>query len=49
LRNPLRFSRTPLDRYAFPPRVGAHTDETLTSILDLSAANVANLRKQGAV
>jgi len=49
LRNPIRYSRTQLERYVFPPRVGEHTDEVLSSLLKLSEAQIAGLRKAGAV
>jgi crotonobetainyl-CoA:carnitine CoA-transferase CaiB-like acyl-CoA transferase len=49
LRNPIRYSRTPLDNYVFPPRVGEHTDEVLVSILKLSQEQIGKLHDIGAV
>jgi len=49
LRNPIRYSRTQLEKYVFPPRVGEHTDEVLSSLLNLSEAQIVSLRKAGAV
>ncbi|MGV0050610.1 CaiB/BaiF CoA transferase family protein [Mycobacterium colombiense] len=44
LANPIRFSDTPLDSYAAPPRLGEHTNEVLTSVLGKSDADVEKLR-----
>ena len=49
LRNPIRFSRTQIERYAFPPRVGEHTEEVLASVLGLSAGQIAQLDEAGVV
>ncbi|TAM65141.1 CaiB/BaiF CoA-transferase family protein [Mycobacterium sp.] len=44
LANPIRFSATPLDSYAAPPRLGQHTHEVLTSVLGKSDADIDKLR-----
>jgi crotonobetainyl-CoA:carnitine CoA-transferase CaiB-like acyl-CoA transferase len=44
LANPVRFSATPLDSYAAPPRLGQHTHEVLTSVLGKSDADIDKLR-----
>lgn len=41
--NPLRMSKTPLNRYDPPPRIGQHTDELLSGILGLGAAEIEEL------
>lgn len=43
VRNPIRFSETPLDFKTAPPLLGEHTDEVLRS-MQLSAAEIAGLR-----
>ena len=47
--NPMRFSGTPIEGYVHPPRLGEHTDEMLNRVLGLTEADVAELRKRGAV
>jgi crotonobetainyl-CoA:carnitine CoA-transferase CaiB-like acyl-CoA transferase len=49
IRNPLRFSRTPIEGYAFPPSVGEHTEEVLRMVLGKSAETIRRLREAGAV
>lgn len=44
--NPIRYSATPLDRYAPPPLVGEHTDDILAKELGLSAGDIAGLRER---
>jgi crotonobetainyl-CoA:carnitine CoA-transferase CaiB-like acyl-CoA transferase len=43
LANPIRFSDTPLDSYAAPPRLGEHTHEVLRSVLGKSESDVEKL------
>lgn len=45
LRNPIRYSRTEIENYAFPPAVGEHTTEILQSLLGLSDTEIEDLRK----
>jgi len=45
VRNPIRFSDTPLDRYEAPPDLGQHTDEILVNLLGLSPDEVARLHR----
>ena len=45
LANPLRFSETPVERYAAPPSLGEHTDEIL-SALGLPEAEIEKLRSR---
>ena len=47
--NPIKFSRTPVDYKLPPPKVGEHTDEVLTEVLDLSEEEIAALRAQGTI
>ena len=48
IRNPVRLSETPLDRYVAPPTIGEHTGEVLAE-LGLSEASVSELRQAGIV
>lgn len=47
--SPLRLSRTPPEYRSAPPLLGEHTKEVLTTLLELSADQVANLRHAGIV
>ncbi|WP_421706614.1 CaiB/BaiF CoA transferase family protein [Algihabitans sp.] len=47
--NPIKFSRTPVDYRYPPPRMGQHSDELLKELLDLEDAEIAKLRKSGAI
>jgi len=49
VRNPVRFSRTPIEYDRPPPPLGADTDEVLRQRLGLDAAAVAGLRVRGIV
>jgi crotonobetainyl-CoA:carnitine CoA-transferase CaiB-like acyl-CoA transferase len=44
VRNPVTFSRSPVDLRQAPPVLGEHTEEVLCSLLGYSAAEVAELR-----
>jgi crotonobetainyl-CoA:carnitine CoA-transferase CaiB-like acyl-CoA transferase len=46
MRNPIRYSDTPLDTYTAPPQIGEHTDEVLTAMLGLDAQRLAALRAE---
>jgi crotonobetainyl-CoA:carnitine CoA-transferase CaiB-like acyl-CoA transferase len=46
---PVRLSRTPGGIQGPPPAIGEHTDEVLTSLLGLSAEEIAELRAAEAV
>lgn len=48
LRNPIRFSETPIETYTPPPAVGADTDQVLKS-LGYGAKAIQSLRHQGVV
>ena len=47
--NPIKFSATPIVHDRAPPLLGEHTEEVLTGVLGLSAAEVAALREAGAI
>lgn len=47
--NPLRFSTTPIDRYATPPMLGQHTDDILADIPAYPPERIALLREQGVI
>jgi crotonobetainyl-CoA:carnitine CoA-transferase CaiB-like acyl-CoA transferase len=49
LRNPIRLSETPIDRYVAPPQVGADTNEILTELLGKSQQEIEDLAGQGIV
>ena len=45
--SPMRFSGTPLEYRLPPPLLGEHTDQVLTDVLNLAAADIAKLRADG--
>ncbi len=47
--NPIKFSETPVSYERAPPTLGQHTDEILKELLDLSSAEVAELRDDGVI
>ena len=47
--SPLRLSGTPPEYRSAPPLLGQHTDEVLSGLLQMSAAEIAELRKAGIV
>jgi crotonobetainyl-CoA:carnitine CoA-transferase CaiB-like acyl-CoA transferase len=47
--NPIRFSGTPVDYRLPPPYCGEHTDQVLTELLGMPAAEVAVLRERGII
>jgi CoA:oxalate CoA-transferase len=47
--SPLRLSETPGQVYARAPLLGEHTDQVLSGILGLSAAEIAGLKKEGVI
>lgn len=49
VRNPIRYSRTPLDAYASPPLLGADSSAVLGDILGLTEEEIAGLRAEGAL
>ncbi|EHB50298.1 Formyl-CoA transferase [Mycolicibacterium rhodesiae JS60] len=49
LANPIRYSETPIDAYAPPPRLGQHTDEVLETVLGKTRAEIDVLRKSKAI
>jgi formyl-CoA transferase len=46
VRNPMRFSATPIAHDVAPPQLGQHTDAVLAGVLGLSAADIDALRKE---
>jgi len=49
VRNPLRFSHTPVERYTSPPLHGQHTQSVLAEKLGLDDEAIRKLRESGAV
>jgi crotonobetainyl-CoA:carnitine CoA-transferase CaiB-like acyl-CoA transferase len=49
IRNALTFSGTPVKEYRYPPLLGEHTGEVLSSELGYDEAKIAGLKKQGAI
>ena len=47
--NPIRFSETPVEYGDPPPRLGEHTEEVLSTILDLSPEEIAGLRARSVI
>ena len=44
LRNPIRFSETPIEAYGFPPELGEHTEAVLSAILGYPPGKIQALR-----
>jgi crotonobetainyl-CoA:carnitine CoA-transferase CaiB-like acyl-CoA transferase len=49
IRNALTFSGTPVTEYRYPPRLGEHTREVLSSKLGYDDAKLDGLKKQGVI
>jgi len=49
LASPMKFSGTPVTYRHAPPLLGEHTDEVLSEMLDLSEADLAELRGSGVI
>ena len=49
IRNPLTFSGTPVTEYRYPPLLGEHTREILSSKLGYDEARIDGLKKQGVI
>ena len=49
VRNPINYSRTPLEYRMAPPLLGEHTDAVLEAELGLDSAERARLRAVGAI
>ena len=49
IRNPIRYSATPLDEYTAPPRLGEATGDVLQKVLGRSPADVAELSRRGVI
>jgi formyl-CoA transferase len=49
VRNPIRFSATPIAHDRAPPLLGEHTDQVLHDVLGLDGARIAELRSNGAI
>ena len=47
--NPIRLSESPVEYDRAPPQLGQHTDEVLSDLLGLSAAEIAALRGDGII
>jgi crotonobetainyl-CoA:carnitine CoA-transferase CaiB-like acyl-CoA transferase len=47
VRNPIRFSETPIDEYSSPPLLGEHTHDVLCERLGLTADDVNELARRG--
>ena len=49
IRNALTFSATPVKEYRYPPRLGEHTSEVLSSKLGYDQAKLDGLKQQGVI
>jgi crotonobetainyl-CoA:carnitine CoA-transferase CaiB-like acyl-CoA transferase len=49
IRNAITFSGTPVEEYRYPPLLGEHTREVLTSKLGYDEAKIEGLKKQGVI
>jgi formyl-CoA transferase len=49
VRNPIRFSATPIVHDRAPPLLGEHTEQVLQDVLGLDGVKIAELRSKGAV
>ncbi|MDA9535773.1 CoA-transferase, partial [Bradyrhizobium sp. CCBAU 21362] len=49
IRNPLTFSATPVKEYRYPPRLGEHTQEVLSSMLGYDERKIGELRRSGVI
>ena len=47
--SPLRLSATPPEYRSAPPLLGEHTDDVLSGVLNLPAAEIARLRDAGVI
>jgi crotonobetainyl-CoA:carnitine CoA-transferase CaiB-like acyl-CoA transferase len=47
--NPIKYSETPVDYSLPPPYCGQHTNEVLTELLAMPAAEIARLRERGTI
>ncbi len=47
--NPIKMPSIPDKDYAYPPLLGQHTDEILTSLLGYSSERIAKLREEGVI
>ena len=47
--NPIKLSETNAETYSPPPRLGADTDEVLTTLLGKNEAQLSRLRELGAI
>jgi crotonobetainyl-CoA:carnitine CoA-transferase CaiB-like acyl-CoA transferase len=47
--NPIRFSKTPLNRYEAPPTLGQHTESVLRDLLGAADSDVVALRAEGVI
>jgi len=47
--NPIKLSATPVDYRLPPPRLGAHTQDVLSELLDMDTSEVERLRARGVV
>jgi crotonobetainyl-CoA:carnitine CoA-transferase CaiB-like acyl-CoA transferase len=49
IRNALTFSETPVKDYRYPPLLGEHTSEVLSSKLGYDVAKLEALKQQGVI
>lgn len=47
--NPIRFSDTPIEYHAAPPRLGQHTQQVLANVLGKTAAEIDALSEKGVI
>jgi crotonobetainyl-CoA:carnitine CoA-transferase CaiB-like acyl-CoA transferase len=49
IRNALTFSGTPVREYRYPPKLGEHTREVLSSKLGYDQAKLSGLKERGVI
>ncbi|MNN93086.1 formyl-coenzyme A transferase [compost metagenome] len=47
--NPIKFSKTPVHYVRAPAKLGQHTEDVLSDLLELSADHIAGLEERGVI